>query len=203
MKSLMTKSLVVAVVAAFSIPLTVSAQDGQNEQGGLVAVLDVAKVFKANTDFEQRMQKIKAEADTLKAQIQQQQETIRSRAQQVGQYELGSPERNKLEGEIEQEQTSLRTRARQAETDLLNREAQIYYETYQQVQSTVANIASQYGISLVLRFDSEPINQTNRGEVIKGVNRSVVYHHKLDLTNMVIRALNPQAAEGANATQRK
>ena len=102
----MMKSLVVAVLTAISMPLVssaVSAQDGQAEQAGLVAVLDVAKVFKANPEFEQQMQTIKSEADTLKIEIQQKQEAIRMRAQEVSQYEMGTPERNQLEAKIEQD----------------------------------------------------------------------------------------------------
>ena len=196
MKFKLQHTLMFVAIAAVALPMTASsvvAQD-DSEQSGLVAVLDVAKVFKANTTFEKRMENIKSEADALKAQIQKEQDSIRARAQEVAQYEVGTPERNQLEGKIEQDQASLRTKARQAETDLLNREAKIYYETYQQMQETVAKLAQQYGISLVLRFDSEEIDPTNRPEVIKGVNRAVVFHHKLDLTKMVIENLSPSSA---------
>ncbi len=192
----------IATVAFSTMASSLVAQEG-TEQGGLVAVLDVAKVFKANATFEKRMEDIKGEADALKAQIQQEQENIRVRAQEVAQYEIGTPERNQMEGKIEQDQALLRTKARQAETDLLNREAKIYYETYEQMQSTVAKLAQQYGISLVLRFDSEEIDPTNRPEVIKGVNRAVVYHHKLDLTKLVIESLPAAASAGRDTTIRK
>ncbi len=202
----MLKTLVVALVAAVSMPLmssAVSAQEGQSE-GGIVAVLDVAKVFKANASFEQRMQNIKSEADSLKAQIQSEQESLRARAQQVSQYEVGTTERNQMEAKIEQDQAALRTRARQAETDLLNREAQIYYATYIEMQKIVEQLALKHGVSLVLRFDSSEIDPLNRGEVIKGVNRAVVYHHRLDLTKLVINTLNPQSANAdVNGTQNK
>jgi len=206
LKSLMIKTLVVALVAAVSMPLmssAVSAQEGQSE-GGIVAVLDVAKVFKANASFEQRMQNIKSEADSLKAQIQSEQESLRARAQQVSQYEVGTTDRNQMEAKIEQDQAALRTRARQAETDLLNREAQIYYATYIEMQKIVEQLAQKHGISLVLRFDSAEIDRFNRGEVIKGVNRAVVYHHRLDLTKLVIKTLNPQSANAdVNGAQNK
>ena len=96
-----------------------------------------------------------------------------------------------MEATLEQKQAALRTKARQAEADLLNREAKIYYDTYQQMQSVVSSLANQHGISLVLRFDSGAIDSTNRAEVIKGVNRAVVFHRRLDLTNMVIGQMNP------------
>ena len=206
MKSTIIKSLLVAV-AAIVAPLatqsvnTASAQDGKS---GLVAVLDVAKVFKENQAFDSKMKAIKAEADSLKGQIVQQQESIKARAQQLTEYEVGSAERNKFEATLEQEQAALRTKARQAEADLLNREARVYYETYERMRGVVGNIASQHGISLVLRFDSEEIDPNNRAEVIKGVNRAVVYHRRLDLTGMVSKEMNGAATAQApaNTTQR-
>ena len=206
MKSTIIKSLLVAV-AAIVAPLatqsvnTASAQEGKS---GLVAVLDVAKVFKENQAFDSKMKAIKAEADSLKGQIVQQQESIKARAQQLTEYEVGSAERNKFEATLEQEQAALRTKARQAEADLLNREARVYYETYERMRGVVGNIASQHGISLVLRFDSEEIDPNNRAEVIKGVNRAVVYHRRLDLTAMVSKEMNGAATAQApaNTTQR-
>ena len=131
MKSTIIKSLLLALVATL-VSQSTNAEDGKS---GLVAVLDVAKVFKENQGFDAKMKAIKSEADTLKAKITQEQEAIKSRAQQLGQWEVGAPERNKLEAELEQEQAALRTRARQAEADLLNREARIYYNTYNEMQN--------------------------------------------------------------------
>ena len=195
------KAVLIAVTATVA---TTGQANAQEAKAGLVAILDVAKVFKENHGFDSKMKGIKGEADGLKAKITQQQEAIKQRAQQVTQYELGSPERNKLEAELEQEQAALRTKARQAEADLLNREARVYYETYQRMQTVVSSVAASNGISLVLRFDSEDIDPTNRGEVIKGVNRAVVYHRQLDLTRMVSTAMNGESqAQAPTGTQNK
>ena len=177
MKSYITNVVLKAVLIAVTAVVATSTgqANAQEAKSGLVAILDVAKVFKENSEFDSSMKAIKAEADRLKAKITQQQEAIKQRAQQVTQYELGSPERNKLEAELEQEQAALRTKARQAEADLLNREARVYYETYQKMQTVVSSVAASNGISLVIRFDSEDIDPTNRGEVIKGVNLSLIH----------------------------
>ena len=204
MKSTIFRTFVVALIATVTLPLVQRHATAQETKAaGLVAVLDVAKVFKENQEFDGKMKTIKAEADGLKAQIQQQHEAIKAEAQELGQYDPGTTQRNQLEATLEQKQTALRTKARQAEADLLNREAKIYYDTYQQMQSVVANLASQHGISLVLNFDSEPFGATNRPEVIKGVNRAVVFHRRLDLTNMVIGQMNPGTAQAPTGTQTK
>jgi len=203
LKTFIIKTLCAAVMAAVVFPLSSQSHAQEDKGAGLVAVLDVAKVFRENQEFESKMAQIKSEADALKAQIQQQQEAIKDEAQQLKDYEVGSTERNQLEAALEQKQTALRTKARQAEADLLNREAKIYHETYQKMQEVVGSIANQHGISLVVRFDSEPIDATNRAEVVKGVNRSVVFHRRLDLTKMVIGQMNPATAQAPTGTQNK
>ncbi|MEE2827204.1 MAG: OmpH family outer membrane protein, partial [Planctomycetota bacterium] len=189
MNSPWIKSLLAGLIlTCISFPL-VAQQDNSN--GGLVAILDVAKVFKDNPVFDTKMKAIKAEADALKKKIQDQQELIRKDAAGLEEFGVGTPERNNLEASLEQRQAALRTQARQAEADLLAREAGIYYDTYTEMQTVVAKLANQYGISLVMRFDSAPISRDNRPEVIQAVNRTIVYHHKVDLTGMVIQAMNP------------
>ena len=195
------KAVLIAVTAV--VATSTGQANAQEAKSGLVAILDVAKVFKENSEFDSSMKAIKAEADRLKAKITQQQEAIKQRAQQGTQYQLGSPERSELGAGLEQEQAALRTKARQAEADLLNREARVYYETYQKMQTVVSSVAASNGISLVIRFDSEDIDPTNRGEVIKGVNRAVVYHRQLDLTRMVSSAMNGQQAQAPTGTQNK
>ena len=201
MKSTFSKIVLSALVAVVALSVnTASAQEGK--QSGIVAVLDVAKVFKENRDFESKMQSIKSTADQLKASIQQKQEAIKQEAAGLQQYEVGSPERNQMEAELVQKQAKLRTEAHQAEVDLLSKEAGVYYQTYQQMQSILSSLSTEYGISLVLRFDSETVDANNRGEVIKGVNRAVVYQQGLDLTTMVIEKMSNNVAQSSNATQR-
>ena len=67
MNSQWIKSLLAGLIlTCISFPL-VAQQDNSN--GGLVAILDVAKVFKDNPVFDTKMKAIKAEADALKKKI--------------------------------------------------------------------------------------------------------------------------------------
>lgn len=197
MKSLISYSVAVAVLISTAFVSNVQAQQSK---AGIVAVLDVAKVFKADQEFEAQMASIKQEADRLKNYIQGKQEAIKQEAQQVSQMEAMSPARQQAEGDVEQKQTALRTEARQAEAALLTREAKVYYDTYQRMQTVVAQVAEANEVALVIRFDSAPIDQTNRQEVIKGVNRTVVYKGNSDMTSVVIQSMVPHtaAAGGAN-----
>ena len=112
MKSQWIKTFVAGLVVT-CISLPVLAQQGEST-GGVVAILDVAKVFKENPVFDAKMKEIKAQADALKMDIQKQQEVIRGEAAGLEQYAVGTPDRNNLEASLEQRQAALRTKARQA-----------------------------------------------------------------------------------------
>ena len=178
---------VVAVVVAFGASV-VSAQ----ETGG-VAILDVAKVFKENASFGDEMRKLKAEADQLKYEIAKEQDRIKTEVMKLRDMEAG-PKRNRMEADLEQQHTRLRTTARQTESELLSREARVYFDTYREMQAVVEALTKEYGLSLVLRFDSERIDPNNQRSVLKVLSRAVVHHSKLDLTKMVSQQLNERMA---------
>lgn len=194
MKSSITNLFVAkfAVAVTLLVAVPVSAQDGS----GLVVVLDVAKVFKVNQHFDSSLKAIQAEAEELKTKIQKDQQNLKSQADQVTQqFKPGTPEFQREETRLEQELAALRTTARQLESGLLKKEAQLYHDTYLKMQQVVGQIAEKHNIDLVLRFDSSQINPANRADVIKGVNRGVVFQKNLDITDMVIEQMGPRIAD--------
>ena len=163
------------------------------QETGRVAILDVAKVFKDNTSFGDKMAALKADAERLKGQVTAEQDRIKVEVMKLRDLKPG-PERNKREADLEQQHTHLRTTTRQAESELLSQEARVYFDTYREMQAVVEAIAQANGLSLVLRFDSEDIDPNNQQSVKKGLNRSLVFHRKLDLTPLVSQQLNARMA---------
>ncbi len=197
MNNKITFAIVVAIVAAgFS-------QVAHAQDSGIVAVLDVAKVFRANKGLDDQLQLLRDEASMLMNRVKQQQAAIQEQAKQVMTFEVGTAERNRKETEVEQKQAKLRTEVRQLETDLMIREAKLLHQTYEQMKQVVGSAAKTNGISLVLRFDSTPMNAENPKDVMQGVNRSVVFHDQLDLTSMVISTMGPVTAEYAAALEQQ
>ena len=150
-------------------------------------------MFKENTLFGDKMAALKAEAERLKAKVTAEQDRIKAEAMKLRDLKPG-PERNKREADLEQQHTHLRTTTRQAESELLSQEARVYFDTYREMQAVVEAIAQANGLSLVLRFDSEDIDPNNQQSVKKGLNRSLVFHRKLDLTPLVSQQLNARMA---------
>jgi Skp family chaperone for outer membrane proteins len=194
--------IVAAAVAAAGWCSPVVAQDTPTSpSAGLVAVLDVAKVFEKNTRFQSRLEEIKNEAAQITAKLETDQESLRQQAKLLPEtFKPGSDEFRQKEAELEQQLVALRSEGRQANTDLLNREAKIYYDTYVEMHQVVTSLSAKWGISLVIRFDSSAVDATNRTDVVKAVNRAVVFQKDLDLTDYVVDAMNNAAPGGPTST---
>lgn len=183
------------VVACQTQPLNAQGNTNQDSNAnGYVTVLDVAKVFKNYPPFDQQLKQIESEAEALRAKIQQQEQQLRSEAQNiVKMFKIGTSERKQKEADLEQKRAKMMTEGRHAQTDLLNREAQLYFKTYAQMRGVVQAYSKQAGIALVIRFESAPIDRDNRGAVIKGVNRNVVFQDRMDITVAIIKQMHSQA----------
>lgn len=189
-----------ALAALFAVALwPVSVASAQNSGPGLVAVLDVFRVFNENAEHATQMDQIKQAADAVKAEVEGQLQQLANEARALDGMSIGSDERNAKEASLEQRQASLRTKARQQELDLLTREARVYYQTWTRMQEVLARVCEHNNISLVIRFDSAEINPEDRNAVIKGVNRAVIYHDRLDLTDLVIQQMGPTVARAPAA----
>ncbi len=180
-------TVLTTLVASLSIPS--NAQEGASgtSSGGIVVVLDVARVFKDNAQFNKAIEAIQARAKTLKSEVESKQQQLQASARDVSEkFAATSPDRKTAEAQLEQELTTLRTYARQSEAELMTEEAKVYYETYQTMHSIVSRAAAANNISLVLRFDSSECDQNNRGDVIKMVNRAIIFQSNSDITDWVI-----------------
>jgi Skp family chaperone for outer membrane proteins len=194
----LSKSLLLAV--AITLVATLQSPVLGQQSPGRICVLDVAKVFKDNPSFQTQMEGIRNEASSLKASVEAQLASLQEEAKQLDQYQVNSDKRRELERSLVTKQADLQTRARQTEADLLTREAKIYLQTYKQMEQVVAKIAEENNISLVLRYESAPINQDDRTDVIKGVNRQVVFQKYSDLTSLVHQQMTG-TAQAPSGTQ--
>jgi Skp family chaperone for outer membrane proteins len=196
-------------ILSLGIAFPASAQDNAEPKaggiaGGVVVVLDVARVFKDNATFNKKIEAIQARAKTLKTEVETRQQQLQASARDISEkFEATSPDRKTAEAELEQQMTSLRTYARQSEAELMSEEAKVYYETYQTMHRIVSSAAAANNIALVLRFDSSECDPTNRGDVIKMVNRAVIYQANSDITNWVIGEMtNLETASAAGGVNR-
>jgi Skp family chaperone for outer membrane proteins len=163
-------------------------------QGTTVVVIDIGYIFKNHVRFKEAKDAMKKEVDQYEEQIRSEREAITKMAEQLKALQPDSPDYKGLEEQIAQRTGKLQLESQRARKDILQREAKLLYDTYQEVTNHVATFARQNNISLVLRFSSEPIESDDGAAVFQGIQR------ELNITPHILRQVNGGAAPPPTTT---
>ena len=175
---------------------------GKSMEGTRVAVIDIGKVFKQHQGFTQAMEAMKQEVQRSQNDLQERAKEIQKLTEQLKMYKADSVEAKQVEAQILEKQAEGQLAATKKKKELLDREAKLYYEIYEEIKQEVDSFMQQYGIALVLRFNSDAIDVKNRPAVLEYVNRPVVMERRIDITRQIVEriasrqsvATNPAAA---------
>ena len=162
--------------------------------GGAVAVIDITEVFRVHAKHQQAiaaLNKSRKEIDTDKAAAAK---TLQSKREELGKMQPGTPEFRAKEEEGAKMVSDANVEFRLKEKELLEREAQIFYTTYMDIQDAVRDFAQRNGISLVVRFSRAKVEVTSPDSVMQTVGRPIVFQDKLDITDEIISMVNPATA---------
>ena len=161
----------------------------------VVAVIDVKKVFDEHKGFQNQLASIKGVVQTFETDFKGRIEKLKQKRLLLDgentPYTRDSPQYNQEIGKLAREASDLEVQRKLKQKEVLERESAVYHETYRQIVNAVSAFADANAISLVLRYDSAKIDRYNRPDVIKGVNRYVVFQRDRDLTKIIIKQLNP------------
>jgi Skp family chaperone for outer membrane proteins len=159
--------------------------------GGInIALVDVSYVFKNHERFKARTEELRQEIKDFETQMNDQRKGLNEKRTRLSNYNPGSPQYEQLEVEMAREIANQNVNAELKKKDVLEREARIYHEVYLEIQEAVRQFAEQYNIALVLRYDGEEIDPNDRNSVLRGVNRSIVYQDKINITYEILQMLN-------------
>ncbi len=170
--------------------------------GPYVAVIDVAYIFKNHARLKQMMDNLKAEIQQADARMRAENEAIRQLMQQLEQERPGTPNYKQLEETIAKRRADLQVQTALQRKEFLTREAKLYYSVYQEIEQVVRYFATQNNIAVVLRFNGEAADPDDPDSILREINKPVVYFaQSLDLTPLVLEALNRSAAQTATPRQ--
>jgi len=188
--TMILRAVLCSLVLLSSPVIALAVTNGPVEAPQRVALVDVARVFKAHSRFNASLEQMKKDAEMFQAMMRSEQEKIAAEAEVLKQIDPKSPEFKAKETEISKKLAELQVTQSQKGREISEKEARLYFDTYVEVTQQIANYADRNGIGLVLRFNSEPIDSANRQSVIEGVNREIVYQVGRDITNQVIATIN-------------
>jgi len=196
-----TKVLVCcAALAGLAIVALWSGQAISQQKGGAapeVAAVDLSKILKEHKQFNALMEQMKGEVQKAEADLNKARESIANLEKEiVNKYKPGTPEFKKAEEDLFRRKNEFNYQATTVKRDLMEKETAIYYQVNKQVSTAVEGFAKQYGIVMVLRYNSDTAQDPNdRQNVARELSKAIIYiRPDLDITPYIVQALNQQTA---------
>lgn len=170
-----------------------------------IAVVDISAIFKRHARFKATMDGMKKEMETIEAKLKADRDHITKAEQHRNTLAPGSPDYKQADEKVARMMADFQLEMGRLRKDFMDREAKVYYQTYQEVVQVVDYYAKRQNIGLVLRFSSESVDQNRREDVLREINKPVVMQNSIDITGDVLALLNqgqqPAATPGATSPQ--
>jgi Skp family chaperone for outer membrane proteins len=159
-----------------------------------VAVIDVGYVFKNHARFKAAMDKMKDEVMAAENGLKAERDRINGLMEQIKGFNVGTPEYKKLEAEIAKAQGDFNVNAQLQKKDFMDREAKVYLQVYTEIEKAVEQFAREHRIAVVHRFDGEPVDNSDRNQILRGITKPIVYLEPgIDITPDIVKMLNGPA----------
>ena len=190
--------LALACVTSVLAPTTVQAQTN-------VALVDIGKIFKSHPVFGQQLEGLRQNAEQFKAQTQQLKQALVQEAQGLQEYEPTSPEYKAEETRLAQKSAAKEVEQRNKMRDIMKMEAQLHFDTYNEIKAMIAEYAQKQGVRMVMRYNSQEIDPAVPASIMQKVNSSIVFHtNQKDITQEIVGQIaRVYAANRGSETNRR
>jgi len=152
--------------------------------------MDIAYIFKNHIRFNSEMKELEAEAQTFQGWMQKREKELQAMKEALKDLKQGTPDFQKREEQLANEGTQYQLDVRRRQQEVVQKEAGIYYDSYAELERTVALFAQKNNIGIVLKYNRDTIKRDDRRSVMEGLARPVVYQSQLDISNIILTALN-------------
>jgi Skp family chaperone for outer membrane proteins len=191
-----------ATAAALSLFGTSPSAQAQNPAGANaekhgIAVVDVSYIFKKHDRFRATMEAMKKEMTDTEAELKADRDKIQQMEEQRNTYNAGAPEYKQLDEELARSMADFNLKMTRLRKSFLEREAKVYYQTYLEVNEAVKYYATRHNIGVVIRFNGEPVDPNRREDVLREINKPVVFQNQIDITPDVLMLLNRDGQQAA------
>ncbi len=164
-----------------------------------IAVLDLRYVFDNHQRYKQQVEQLRQRVQAAEAELNKQREHLRKLVRERDKYKVDSAQYKQLDAEIARMRANVEAQFRLQQKDFLREEARIQLQIYNEIQAEVRAFAQRHRLTLVIQFSGKQPKDATPREVVRYVNRLVVYHHPgIDITQQIVQALNARVARNPN-----
>lgn len=161
--------------------------------GSPVVVIDVVAVFKLHARFNQSMEIMKKDVEVYKAHLRREQQRVAQMEEGARDFSVGSPEYKQLDAQVTKAKADLQVDMALKNREFTEREAKLYFDTYVEITSRVAEYSGQNGVSLVIRYNSKQMDKTDQQSILEGIGNAVIYQQNRDITAQIVALVNQGA----------
>ncbi|MEX2176276.1 MAG: OmpH family outer membrane protein [Pirellulaceae bacterium] len=163
-----------------------------------IAIVNMDRVFKTYPPLLEKLAPIKEAAQELAKKEQLRAVEIETLVAKIRMAQPGSPEQQRMQQQAAELQGELQQLSQKERGELQQREAAIFLDLYRQMEDEVRKYAQAKGIKLVLRQQDSSLDaQQSVVEILKSLNRGIIYEDGLDITDEMLKALDARNAAGA------
>jgi Skp family chaperone for outer membrane proteins len=164
-----------------------------------IVVIDINYIYENHERFKADMEAFKNQVQGADNKLKGDYTEIQKMGEQLKGYNAGSPDYKRIEEEATKLTVQFNVKKASQAKELMEREAALYYGLYREIQQELQYFAKQNNIRLILRFNREPVDQNDRKSVLNEINKAVVLHDRLDITEVILAELNRRGRAPAGA----
>lgn len=194
MKTFLSAVAATLLIGAASAPAQAPYPEAANAPKFGIAVVDVSYIFKEHKQFIATMEGMKTEMQGIEQTLKTKQQAIMQLEEKRNTLNPGTPDYKAKDEQLVREKADFSIQMDKIRKDLMEREKEVYFKTYQQVSYIIANYARQRKIGLVLRFNGDKPDPGIRQDVLKDINKPVVFENNIDITRDILALVNGGAA---------
>jgi Skp family chaperone for outer membrane proteins len=164
------------------------------QPAGRIALVDVNHLMKNHVRMKGQLTELNNSMEAISKQFDEQLKHIQNEEAALKSLSPSSQGYQQKEEQIVAEKANLQGQASLKQKEFMQQRGRIYAATYKEIQGDVAAYCRQYGFSLAMTFDSDPVNADNPQDVIRGITRNVISfdgNMAVDITNYLLPRYAP------------
>lgn len=170
---------------------------GANAQKHGIAVVDISYIFKNHKRHQAAIEGMKTEMTSTEGELKADSEKIRGMEEQRNTFNPGAPEYKQLDEELARNIAEFKLKMDRLRKGFMEREAKAYYQAYLEVNDAVMQYATRHDIAIVIRYNGDKPDPNRREDVLREINKTVVFQNRIDITPDVLALLNRDAGQPA------
>lgn len=181
-------AIVAAVVclSSLAVPARCQAQ-GPSE----VVLVDLTYIFNHHAGRNAAKKSLEEQLRLAQTDMEIRRQQVLDMNRQLQSLQRDSAEYADLEGRLRDTQFEMQRDFDAKKREFLKKETQMLYATLKEVQDEVAAYCRQSGARIALQFDGEPLKIGDHNQIIKDLNRPVIFWDKsLDITPIILNQIN-------------